>query len=110
MLMTLDSRNVTKYAGKDLGTILEEIGPEEGEEAAPDGEEHRRNHSRFTADETEALCGLLCARGRVPAKKDLIEWVRRQGTGLFVGRSPVSIRSKLHHLARKLRLGHSVTE
>ena len=91
-MMTLDSGNVTKYAGNNLGTMLE-IGSEEEEKAAPDGETQAgEEHSRFTSDELETLCGLLRARGRMLSKKDLIEWVKRQGAGLFVGRSLVSIR------------------
>ena len=103
--MTRHLSRSLKYAGKDLGTMLE-VGPEEDEEAAPDEEtlateECKRSHSRFTACENNALCGLLSARGHVPAKREFIEWVKRQGTGMFVGRTLASIRSTLHHLGRK---------
>ena len=80
--MTRHLSRSLKYAGKDLGTMLE-VGPEEDEEAAPDEEtlateECKRSHSRFTACENSALCGLLSARGHVPAKRKFIEWVKRR--------------------------------
>ena len=113
LMMTLDSGNVSRYPGQSIGTMLEvdaEDGEEDDEERAdedpqnfrpPAAEGKKRSHSRFSAAETEALRGLLRAWSGVPSKKDLIEWVKRQGTGSFTGCTLASISTKLRHLYGK---------
>ena len=93
----LDEGNIAKYAGKDLGTILE-LGPEEKEEAEEEDDEEDKGdetnsqkvepatvrRQRLTAQQTSSLAGFLKARENVPSSAELREWARRQGR-LFGG-------------------------
>lgn len=114
VLMTcLDSGNVSAYAGKDLGTILE-LDMTEAEDqgdncaAQPGPSEARfqhqtegtkRKHQRFSKKQTMLLAGLLRARNEVPRRQELREWLARQGSD-FVDRDIANVRSKLHNMMR----------
>lgn len=111
LMNCMDEGNVGKYAGKDLGTILD-LGNQEDDDAnsgaGPSSNEDQesqekqkktRNHQRFTLQQTNSLAVLLKARGHVPKLGDLRIWLKRQGRA-FGGRTAEQVRAKLHNMMR----------
>ena len=119
----LDEGNIAKYAGKDLGTILE-LGPEEKEEAEEEDDEEDKGdetnsqkvepatvrRQRLTAQQTSSLAGFLKARENVPSSAELREWARRQGRLFGGGGTVQQIRRKLYYMfeAKKKRISLGV--
>ena len=113
LMSCLDEGNISKYAGKDLGTILE-LQPEEQEEEDEDEEDQGqeeenegvergpKKRQRFNAAQCKALTRLLKARDAVPSTAELKDWCRGEGR-LFGGKSVGQVRRKLYYMLNVTR-------